>query len=30
MKFRFEHIFGYDIIAGIEISMPEQPWDHKT
>ena len=30
MKFRFEAIFGYEIIAGIQISMPDEPRDHKT
>ena len=30
MKFRFELIFGYEIIAGIQISMPDEPGDHKT
>ena len=30
MKFRFEAIFGYEIIAGIEIAMSDEPRDHKT
>ena len=30
MKFRFEAIFGYEIMSVIQISMPEHPGNHKT
>ena len=29
-KFKFEAIYGYEIMPEFEIQMPEHPGDHKT
>ena len=30
IKFKFEDIYGYEIMSVIQISMPERPGNHKT